>query len=120
MYSNISPEVCPAGCSSLYVEVGIPGGALADLSLVTRLQPKVIDELQRLGWVDPADIVCCVAHSLTCAYVHHTPEREAVIAPIMERLQTHNVHPIGRYGLWDYTSMEDSIYSGIAAVEEVA
>lgn len=117
IYSNISPDVCPADCFSLYVEVGVPGDALKTIDIVGDLQRRVLADLARLGWIDPAAIVCCVAHVLACAYVHHTPAREQAVERIMDRLRSHGVHPIGRYGHWDYTSMEDSIFSALAAVE---
>jgi hypothetical protein len=53
------------------------------------------------------------------AYVHHTPTRNESVRFILNRLKEHNVYPIGRYGLWDYTSMEDSMESARAAVCEV-
>jgi hypothetical protein len=55
---------------------------------------------------------------IRCAYVHHTPERDARVAFIEERLAAHGIRSIGRYGSWDYTSMEDSILDGIATARQ--
>ncbi len=49
------------------------------------------------------------------AYVHHTPDRDSTVKAILERLRNAGIFPIGRYGLWDYTSMEDSMESARAA-----
>jgi protoporphyrinogen oxidase len=118
-YSNISAGTCPAGCSSAYVEVGVPSERLASVDVAGSLQGEVLAALDRLGWVPTRRIRCCVSHVMACAYVHHTPGRERVIGAILDRLGTAGVHPIGRYGQWDYTSMEDSIESALLAVKSV-
>jgi len=38
---------------------------------------------------------------------------------LQAHLQRHNLHSIGRYGLWDYFSMEDAYLSGIRVAKEV-
>ena len=55
--------------------------------------------------------MCVVTHTLRCAYVHHTNDRDRLVNAVLERLRGRDVVPIGRYGLWDYTSMEDSMES---------
>jgi len=69
--------------------------------------------------VRPETITCSVVHVILCAYVHHTFERERVIEQIFKRLQSFNIHPIGRYGLWDYISMEDSIISALETAKKL-
>lgn len=120
VYSNISAGLCPPDCASLYVEVGVPGEAADQVDIAGDLQPRVLAALRDLGWLRLESVVCVVTHVMRCAYVHHTPERDAVVAKILARLKEYGVHPIGRYGLWDYTSMEDSIASGIATAQSLA
>jgi protoporphyrinogen oxidase len=117
-YSNIGPGTCTPGMSSLYVEVGVTSGDLDRLDLVHDLQPAVVRALENLGWIDSRDIVCVVTHVMRHAYVHHTPARNDTVRLILDRLKEHDVYAIGRYGLWDYTSMEDSMESARAAVCE--
>ncbi len=119
VYSNICAGMCPPGHAALYVEVGVPHGALGEVDIHRDLEPRVLAALSELGWVDPGTITAKVVHVIPCAYVHHTPERERVLPRILEKLHACDVYPIGRYGQWDYTSMEDSIYSGIEAAERV-
>ena len=115
-YSNISAGMCSHGYSAAYVEVAVPGEELDRVDLLGDLQPTVIAALEQLGWVRSQDIVCSVAHVIRCAYVHHTPEREELVRRIRGRLGEHGIHPIGRYGLWDYTGMEDSMESALSTV----
>jgi protoporphyrinogen oxidase len=118
VYSNISRQACTPGCVALYAEVGLPGGTVS-ADLVGGLQERVIGALERLGWIDRAAVVCLVVHVIRHAYVHHTPSREAVLDRIFTRLRECGVYPIGRYGCWDYTSMEDSLDSASRTVREV-
>ena len=115
-YSNICAGMCTPGHSAIYVEVGLRPEELDPMSLVDNLQPKVIKSLGALGWVDPGEIVCVVAHVMRYAYVHHTIRRDRTVKTILGRLRESGVFPIGRYGLWDYISIEDSMESARAAV----
>lgn len=119
-YSNISKGACAPGYSSLYVEVGVKPEDADRTNLVSELQPAVLHWLEKLGWVDSENIACVLTHILRYAYVHHTGKRDALVGSILDRLREHDVFPIGRYGRWDYTSMEDSMESARTAVLEVA
>jgi protoporphyrinogen oxidase len=116
-YSNLSPGTCPPDCSSMYIEVGMPSETVDHIDIAGDLQPRVLRHLAQLGWIRIDAIVCVVTHIMRCAYVHHTPQREQIVQQIFQRLAQHRVFPIGRYGLWDYMSMEDSIESAIEAVK---
>jgi protoporphyrinogen oxidase len=116
-YSAISDGTCTPGCSSMYVEVGIPGGSVGNVDM-SALYADVLAALEQLKWLDRKHIVCLVTHVIGHAYVHHTEARERVIGPIRARLRDVGVHVFGRYGLWDYTSMEDSMESARMAVAE--
>lgn len=118
-YSNISKGTCAPGNSALYAEVGVPGGEIDMIDLVKDLQPRVIASLESLGWIDSRTVTCVVSHVIRHAYVHHTERRESLVEDVLARLREFGVYPIGRYGLWDYTGMEDSIESACAAVQKV-
>jgi protoporphyrinogen oxidase len=118
-YSNISAGTCTPGNSAIYAEVGVPADRIDQIDLVNDLQPRVIAALDQLGWIDSSAVTCVVIHVIRHAYVHHTEERDALVESILARLHEFGIHPIGRYGLWDYTSMEDSIESALAAVRKV-
>jgi protoporphyrinogen oxidase len=115
-FSNIGGGLCTPGHSALYVEVGLPSEEVDRINLIHDLQPKVMKSLEELGWVQSRDVVCVVIHVMRYAYVHHTPQRDETLQTILIRLRESCVFPIGRYGLWDYTSMEDSMESARAAV----
>jgi len=118
-YSNITSGMCPSKFSSMYVEVGVPGDEILTVGPASSVEPKVLEALCDLGWVTPDRIVCRATHVIPCAYVHHTHDRDVNVARATDLLQKHGVHLIGRYGAWDYTSMEDSIHSAISTVNNV-
>lgn len=120
VYSNLGGRVAPPGHASVYVEVGLGPGDERDPASLVALEARACDALFQLGWVRPESVVCRVTQFLDCAYVHLTPERDAIVAEILQRLAQAGVYPIGRYGCWDYTSMEDSILSGIDTARRVA
>lgn len=113
-YSNISSSMCSHGSSAIYVEVAVSGDDIDRIDIAGELQSRVILALEQLGWVRRVDIVCSVTHVIRCAYVHHTPEREQLVDHIRFRLNECGIYPIGRYGLWDYMGMEDSIESALS------
>jgi protoporphyrinogen oxidase len=116
-YSNISTAMSSHGLSAVYVEVGVPGEDIDNVDIVGKTQRAVISALEALGWVKSEDIICAVTHVIRCAYVHHAPERDQLVQDILARLNAFGIHPIGRYGLWDYVGMEDSISSALTTVE---
>jgi protoporphyrinogen oxidase len=119
-YSNISGGACASGYHSLYVEVGVSPEQADREDLVRDLQPTILSWLEKLGWVTASDIVCIVTHILRYAYVHHTRNRDEVVNHAIRYLKESDVHPIGRYGLWDYISMEDSMESAKNTVMDSA
>jgi len=119
IFSNISRGVCPLDCSAMYVEVGVPGDTILDVNIIDDLQQRVLAGLSRLGWLRLDDVVCNVTQVIKCAYIHPTMETASLTEKIIGRLESYGVFPIGRYGLWDYISMEDSIHSGFTTVENV-
>jgi protoporphyrinogen oxidase len=118
-YSNIGKGTATPGRGAMYIEVGLQPEELDRTNLVRDLQPKVMQSLQQLGWVRSEDVACVVMHVMRHAYVHHTPQRDRAVEFIRARLKEACVFPIGRYGLWDYISMEDSMESARLAVQEL-
>jgi protoporphyrinogen oxidase len=118
-YSNISRGACAPGYSALYAETGVSPEDASRTDIVNHLQPEVLRWLEKLGWISSKDVVCVVTHIIRHAYVHHTNDRDRLVSSILARLRKYDVVLIGRYGQWDYTSMEDSMESARNAVREV-
>jgi len=111
IYSHIAPHIHPKGMTALYVEVASAHGATAPV--MGTFLDDIFSSLERLGWVHRSQCATITANWIECAYVHFDHPRKRTVSEIIGILDEHEVHPIGRYGLWDYISMEDTILSGV-------
>lgn len=118
-YSHISETICPKDCSSIYVEVGKDGVELDATDISTSLQNLVIRKLEDIGWIDPGSIICSAVHIIEFAYVHFSKSYDEVVPVILKKLKSYDIFPLGRYGKWDYTSMEDCILDAISTVKKL-
>lgn len=111
IYSHISPQMNPSDTVALYVEVAFSDNA--PLPIMNVLLDKIFQSLENLGWARHSDCILLSANWIDCAYVLFDHYRKRCVNRILEILRQNHIYPIGRYGLWDYMSMEDSILSGI-------
>jgi protoporphyrinogen oxidase len=107
-YSSFSPAMAPPGKASLYVE-------LADRTApdLEALLPRVADALVEMHLIRHRDVVRFArVRRLDHAYVifdHRYYESLEVLFPFLEE---HQILSTGRYGGWNYTSMEDALLFG--------
>lgn len=114
IYSNLRERIVPPGKTSLYVEVSARA--------VHRTPPdfsdivdRVFSALEELGWTSRKQVEVLSINWIPCAYVHFNHARQTVVSEIFRLLKERGIYPIGRYGCWDYISMEDTILSSIQA-----
>ncbi|PIE34945.1 protoporphyrinogen oxidase [candidate division KSB3 bacterium] len=107
---NFSKNVVPEGCSSMYVEVSaLPHEEYAEETLLE----QVYDGLYRCGLLKKTDeILVADVLRLDCAYVIHDLYRSRALATILPCLEQYKISSIGRYGAWEYNSMEGAILAG--------
>jgi protoporphyrinogen oxidase len=116
VYSHLPVDTEPPDASAIYVEVAF---SHEEQPVISKVLDQVLAAFERKKWFQRKDCVVIAANWIDCAYVHFRPDRDAVVGRMMALLQARGVYPIGRYGLWDYSSMEDSIYSGIETARRV-
>ena len=113
-YSHFSDKLTPPGKSSLYVE-------LADRRApnLSRLRPDVVRGLAELGLLkSERDIEVCRVRTLDYAYVIYDHHYRASLDLILPFLSEHRILTTGRYGGWNYSSMEDALLMGRSAAAE--
>jgi len=109
-YTHFSPDLAPPGAGSLYVE-------LADRSepVLEEVLPRVSAGLLEMGVIERVEqIRFARVRRIEPAYVvfdHAYYEALAVIRPFLERAR---IVSTGRYGGWQYGSMEDALLEGRA------
>ena len=114
---NFSTSAGPAGTSSVYIEITHDPSETQD---VEALYERSIQDLNACGILRPEDsILTRHVIRISHAYVVFDHHRQRCLDDLILYLKTRDIHTAGRYGLWDYYSMEDSILSGKAAAEAI-
>jgi protoporphyrinogen oxidase len=107
---NFSPELGRPGCSSLYVEIShLPDENIPPDQLIERVRIG----LEQAGILRRDDeIAVADVKNIYYAYVLFDRHRARVVPQILAELKRRGIYSIGRYGLWEHTSMEDAIAQG--------
>ena len=115
--TNFSAAVAPEGTSSMYVEINHTPDNIPDKEEACE---RVLEDLERCGILDPGDSIL-TRHTIDipCAYVVFDTHRQNHLDGLTSYLESLDIFPAGRYGRWDYYSMEDSILSGRGAAEDI-
>lgn len=107
-YSHFSPKMAPPGKAGLYVELA--DRALPDMAELT---PRVAAGLVEMGIIASASAIRFARlRRIDHAYVvfdHHYYPSLAVIRPFLD---AERILSVGRYGGWNYSSMEDALLFG--------
>lgn len=114
---NFSRAVAPAGASSIYIEITHHPEDPLD---VDELTERSLADLRKAGVLRDDDRVL-TRHviDIRYAYVVFDRHRQEHLQELLDYLETAGIYSAGRYGRWDYFSMEDSILSGKTAAEWV-
>jgi len=109
---NFADSMAPAGCSSIYVEVSHPPGRSLNTG---RVVEKVVSDLVAMKVIQSEeDVITRMAIDIPYAYVIFNRARKPALGVIGRFLAKNRVFPIGRYGRWEYQSMEDAFLDGTA------
>lgn len=115
---NFSKAVAPEGTSSMYIEITYGPGQKPDPE---EAYNRSIADLERCGILRAGDrILTRLDLDIKYAYIIFDEHRQAHLKNLIDYLESRDIHTAGRYGQWDYYSMEDSIRSGKTIAEKVA
>ncbi|MFP4465611.1 MAG: protoporphyrinogen/coproporphyrinogen oxidase [Candidatus Goldiibacteriota bacterium] len=104
----------PAGYSSVFTEVSFRG------KIPENAEKKVIKGLMDMGIIgSPEEIAVKLPLVLKDAYVIYNIEREKIVPKTEEFLRKRNVLLAGRWGKWEYSSMEDAVMEGADAAKKL-
>jgi protoporphyrinogen oxidase len=116
--SNLSPHVAPRGCSSLYVERSLLRDEPFDPDEVLEV---ALEDLRRAGVLSERDrVVYRRVSVLDPAYVIYDRFRAASLPGLLGALRDLGIHSAGRFGAWEYSSMEGALKSGIDLAARIA
>ena len=102
------PALAPAG-AELHVEAAVPGRPLDPATAERQAVETLID----LGFVGGAsDVLFAEARAIPHAYVIYDERYGAAKQEIVSWLEERDILVAGRYGRWEYSSMEDALLAG--------
>ena len=105
--SEVNPALAPRGMRSFAVEFSHRGAVAAGA-----LVEHAVQALHDLGLLDRDRVRLTRARTIPVAYVLFDHDYAAARTRIIDYLERHDVVVAGRYGKWEYSSMEDAILSG--------
>ena len=114
--SNLSSHMAPKGTSALSVEISyLPS---MPSSLLETIQKETLTALVSSGILRSDDriLVQKIIH-IKHAYVIYDRFRSEHLPRIIQFLRSNQIYPLGRYGRWEYSTMEDAILQGKEAAE---
>lgn len=109
--SNAAPTLAPKNKSSIYLEVSnwhkkkmthneiklASRKFLKDMKIINSISEIEVEQLNRVKY----------------GYVIFDKNYKKIKSKTLNFLQKNNIFPVGRYGLWKYSSMEDSMLDGL-------
>jgi len=110
---EFDPDTAPRGGWALMAEMVEPAEWPApDLKAV---ETVIRRDLARAGAIpDGCEILGIDFKIVDTAYVVFTLECQSVVERAVAHLRSRGVHPLGRYGRWEYSSMAQAIRDGFA------
>ena len=116
-YSNVMPSMAPGGKSSLYIECAYDPVRPIDLE---ELEERCLEKMVSLKMIpNMKSIEVIQKNKIPCAYVIYDKNHKAVTTSLKSFLESNEIFSIGRYGNWEYSSMEDAIQQGIDIAERI-
>ncbi len=113
---NFSAEATPPGMSSVSAEVAYSKDNPPDKEATVE---RVIQDLIRVGVLRADDpIVVKATHEIKYAYCIYDKHRQKALPVIRDWLNSVDIIPGGRYGLWTYFWSDEAILSGKKAAHQ--
>lgn len=115
-WHNFSEHMAPEGCSSLYGEFAYKNKTPEWVQQTLEASLKVVKKLFALN---ETDIITQKTFSIPHAYVTYDRWRDKNLPRLLEQLQKHSIHSVGRYGAWKYASMQEAVLDGKAVAQHI-
>jgi len=110
-WNNLSSSSVPAGCSGVYGELSYQNRTTSYKKSQEHAYKAIDKTLAFLG-LCPNHIITQKLLHLKHAYVIYDAWREKHLPSILTQLQEWDIHSIGRYGEWKYSSMQEAVLDG--------
>ena len=112
--SEVHAALAPPGCRSFALELSHRG----PLDHAAAIEHSLAS-LEELSLIDRSQVLLARARTIPTAYVLFDQAHAAARATVLDHLARHGARVAGRYGRWEYSSMEDALLSGRDAARSV-
>ena len=117
-WQNFSQTMTPPNCSAIYGETSyLPIGTTVQQK--QNLIKKSIDQVCKILKVEPKQIVAKKILHIPHAYVIYDQWRHTYLSRLHSALGEFSISSIGRYGGWQYSSMQEAILDGKKNAEAI-
>jgi UDP-galactopyranose mutase len=107
---NFSPYQVPNGCSAVNVEISYTKEKPLKIKEAIAQARADLMRMQILKKSDKIVVEKCL--HIPCAYVIYDKNHKECVQIIQDFLKENGIFSVGRYGAWEYSSMEDAIMHG--------
>lgn len=111
-FTNAMPSMAPEGCSSLYIELSDRERSLDEVIpevIQGLIEMEIIEHREQVMFIEPRRI--------PNAYVIYDERYHESREIIHHWLAEVDILSVGRYGDWNYSSMEDALLDGVRAAK---
>lgn len=105
---NYFKKATPNDEQIIAVEVGSRNHSLS----IEQIEQKVVEEIKRMPIFQIDEIVFVHSIKIPVAYCIYEPKRPPIVEQLITTLEKDGIYQIGRYGRWEYSSMQDAIMDG--------
>jgi len=115
--SNLSPHMAPSGASSLSIEISYSKYKPLPKE---KLDSIIVEDLVKARLINSKKAVLVKkAFNLPYAYVIYDQSYNSNRQKILSFLERKGIFSVGRYGSWEYSTMEDAILAGKNVTEQI-
>ncbi len=109
----VSRRMSPPGSWSAYVEISYPGGSLPAVDKHKDIAAEVVRDLKNLNIIPAgSDILKQMIFKIEPSYVIYNKHLNSSRNSILNFLEKNNIFCGGRYGGWEYSTMEEALVWG--------
>lgn len=110
-WHHFSPTMTPTGHGSLYAELSYRHET-TNHETIKQLADVTVTKLLELLHLDQSQLTTRCDLNLPTAYVIYDQWREKHLPSIHKALNDLSIHSIGRFGKWEYSSMQEAVLQG--------
>jgi len=117
-WHNISKSIAAPGKTGIYGETSFLHGTKTQKQ-IENLTKKSIHSALNFLKLSRTDIIASKMLNIDHAYVIYDAWREKNLKKLLDELADQSIHSVGRFGEWNYSSMQEAVLGGKATAEKI-